>query len=218
MLGAPIRVERFGHGAVSLDMHMPACADELIDEEAFARDERLPYWAHLWPSSKALGRWLIDHPPATGRIIELGCGMGLTSLVLRSLGHTVLATDWEPDALASLRVNVQHNGLSDLPTMVLDWRDENPAIEPFDLAIGADLMYEQRNAISMADLLPRVLKPQSQFILADPGRRWLPHFELLMKQRGWHQQDLGEIEETQSHSTGPFTSRVRIMAFEQSSH
>src|SRR5918993_3776037 len=34
----------------------PAAADALIDEEEFAQDERLPYWADLWPSSVALAR------------------------------------------------------------------------------------------------------------------------------------------------------------------
>ena len=35
----------FAHGDISLRLLLPRSADELIDEGAFARDERLPYWA-----------------------------------------------------------------------------------------------------------------------------------------------------------------------------
>lgn len=217
MLSTPLRIEPFSHGGVSLHMHMPASADELIDENAFARDERLPYWADIWPSSKALSRWLIDHPPAPDvHIIELGCGMGLPSLVIKSLGFDVLATDWEPDALANIRDNVLRNRLGHIPSKVLDWRDAEPDLGPFDLAIGADLMYEQRNAIALAELLPRILKPHGRFLLADPGRRWLPQFQLTMKQRGWHATELAQIEETQRLSTGNATSAVRIIEFKRS--
>jgi predicted nicotinamide N-methyase len=214
----PLRHERFTHGRCALSVLMPLTADELIDEAAFARDERLPYWADLWPASKALSRWLVDHTPQPlDRIIELGCGMGLPSLVLKSLGMDVLATDWEPNALASVRVNVEHNDLAKIITATLDWRNTTPGLDPFDLAIGADLMYEQRNAIALADLLPRLLTPSGRFILADPGRRWLSHFELLMKQRDWCQQELAQIEERQVLSTGLAVSDVRIIAFERSS-
>jgi predicted nicotinamide N-methyase len=211
----PCRAEPFSHGRCTLSVLMPLAADELIDEAAFARDERLPYWADLWPASKALSRWLIDHPPARdGRIIELGCGMGLPSLVLKSLGMNVLATDWEPNALASVCVNVEHNSLAQIPVATLDWRNASPGLEPFELAMGADLMYEQRNAISLADLLPRLLKPSGRFILADPGRRWLSHFELLMNHRGSNSQELAQIEERQMLSTGLAVSDVRIIEFQ----
>ena len=210
-----VRTEQFTHTGVALSITMPASADELIDEDAFGRDERLPYWADLWPSSLALSKWLIDHPPAAdARIIELGCGMALPSLVLMSLGLNVLATDWEPDALDSAAENARYNRLGVLPTRVLDWRDAAIFDEPFDLAVGADLMYEQRNAIALADLLPQILKPNGTFILADPGRRWLPQFQLMMKQRGRPSRELAQIEETQMLSTGEGKSKVRIMQFQ----
>ncbi|HEX7465655.1 MAG TPA: hypothetical protein VF309_03365, partial [Usitatibacter sp.] len=39
-------------GDISLET--PRSADELINEIDFERDERLPYWADVWPSSTAL--------------------------------------------------------------------------------------------------------------------------------------------------------------------
>ena len=46
-----------------------------IDPETFEKDERMPYWAELWPASIALGRYLLAHPIMEGtQILELGCG------------------------------------------------------------------------------------------------------------------------------------------------
>jgi predicted nicotinamide N-methyase len=214
MLTVPGREEVFRHAECTIHVRFPRAADELIDEDAFARDERLPYWADLWPSSKALSRWVVEQHPPVGRAIELGCGLGLPSLVLASVGINVLATDWEPEALTWVQSNAHRNRIDSLNTALLDWRDAGASLQPFDIALGADLMYEQRNAIAVADLLPRLLKPGGAFILADPGRRWLPHFELLMTQRGWRSRELAQLNETQVLSTGIATSIVRIISFD----
>jgi predicted nicotinamide N-methyase len=208
----PLREEVFEHGPVVLRMQMPPSADELIDEDAFARDERLPYWADLWPSSKALSRWLIDQPRIAGPVIELGCGMGLPSLVLRLMGVEVLATDYETEALDCVRANTAFNRISDLATRVIDWREANIVERPFDLAVGADLLYEQRNAIALANFLPRVVVPGGRFIVADPGRRWLPQFKLLMRERGWATDELAAIIEPGTNAQAKPTT-VRIIEF-----
>ena len=33
------------------DLRHPRSADDLISDEEFNRDERLPYWAEVWPSA-----------------------------------------------------------------------------------------------------------------------------------------------------------------------
>src|SRR4051812_32177901 len=92
-------------GAVTLDLLRPPSADELIDEERFADDEFMPYWAELWPSGVELARAVAACDVAGLRVLELGCGLGLPSLVAATLGAQVLATDWAEDALALLREN-----------------------------------------------------------------------------------------------------------------
>ena len=77
--------------------------EDLIDEAAFADDEFLPYWAELWPAALALVAAL---PPIGGlRVVELGCGLGLPSLVAAARGAEVTATDWAPDAIELLERN-----------------------------------------------------------------------------------------------------------------
>lgn len=202
---------------------LPLSADELIDADAFARDERLPYWADLWPAAKSLARYVLDHPPQRidparpFRIIELGCGAAaLASQVLAIRGYDVLASDYEPEALEIVQANARrHNGRAPgLRTMLIDWRDPPPDLGTFDLVLAADLMYEQRNAIALAELVPRLLVPEEggRMIIADPTRRYLPEFQMLMKQRGWHERELAVIEEFNDDASKP-PSRVRIIEF-----
>ena len=69
-------------GGVSLDLLRPSSPEELLSEEAFADDEFLPYWAELWPAARALAAALPEVPGL--RVIELGAGLGVPSLVAAS--------------------------------------------------------------------------------------------------------------------------------------
>ena len=111
--------ERLSFGGVGLDLLRPESAEALIDETAFADDEFLPYWAELWPAARALASAL---PEVAGlRVVELGCGLGVPSLVAAARGAEVTATDWAADAIELLRENAARNGLT-LHAEVRDWR------------------------------------------------------------------------------------------------
>lgn len=204
-----VREESFVHGWLSLRLMMPRAADELLDEEAFAKDERMPYWADLWPSARGLASFLLGRPPRGERVVELGCGLALPSLALRSIGIDVLATDHNIDGLLFARANAIRNGLDELDARLFDWRDPSPPFEPRGLAIAADVLYEQRNAAMLANLLPRVLTPRGRFLLADPGRRWAPDFERLMRESGWSSAEPETIETASVNGSSP-PSRIRI--------
>lgn len=208
-----LREERFNHGEYRVSIVLPRAADELLDEEAFAKDERMPYWADLWPSAKALARLLLDQPRPEGRWIELGCGLALPSMALKSRRVEVIATDHNEDALLFARFNAQRNGLGELTTSILDWRDERIELGEFDVAVAADVLYEQRNAIALAALLPRILKPYGVLILADPNRRHLAYFQTLMRQNGWRETQTAELFETQMIPNGEARSLIRILEF-----
>src|SRR6187399_2977951 len=72
----------------------PRSADDLIDEAAFQRDGRIPYWADVWVSSRILADELNKPRPQRIRVLELGCGIGLPALVAAGRGHDVTATDY----------------------------------------------------------------------------------------------------------------------------
>jgi predicted nicotinamide N-methyase len=166
-----------------LTLLRPASADELIDEEAFDDDEFLPYWAELWPSGVALARAVGDLELRGARVVELGAGLGLPSLAAALGGADVLATDWADDAVELLRLNAARNGI-ELRTACVRWDDPDPLLReaPWDVVLGADLLYESRNADQLLALLHR-LGPD--VLLADPGRPFARGF-LERASGAWH--------------------------------
>ena len=140
----------------------------VLDVVPFAEeDEFLPYWAELWPAGLALAHAL-PQELAGRRVVELGCGLGVPSLVAARDGATVLATDACGEALELLQQNARENGLA-VETARIDWEaaDELVACGPFDLALAADVLYERSSVAPLLSLLPRLA---DQAWLADPGR------------------------------------------------
>jgi predicted nicotinamide N-methyase len=174
-------------GAKTYRIVHPKAPDALIDEDEFERDERLPYWAELWPSATALARRLERLDLSGRRAVELGCGVGLPSLVALSRGANVLATDHYAAALDFAVYNARANLGREPETRLLDWRQPNlEGIEGvFDLVLAADVLYEERNARALAPLVPRLLSPGGEALVADPGRRWEPLFRELMFGEGF---------------------------------
>jgi predicted nicotinamide N-methyase len=160
--------ERIAVAGVELTLLRPASPEALIDEEAFARDEFLPYWAELWPAATALAGAL---PEVRGlRVVELGCGLGVPSLVAAARGAVVTATDWARDAIELLCENAARNELA-VRAEVRDWREPWP--DRFDLALAADVLYERRNVEPVLARL-RELAPVSLVALA--GRPYEAEF------------------------------------------
>jgi predicted nicotinamide N-methyase len=147
----------------------PRDAEALLDEHAFEHEEFLPYWAELWPSSLALARAIGGRALRGARTLELGCGLGLASIAASLAGARVLASDWSPAAVAMTATNAERNGAV-LETLVCSWTAPQPLLDhaPWDLIIGSDLLYEQRNVDVLLDLLPRL---GHEVLLADPGRK-----------------------------------------------
>jgi predicted nicotinamide N-methyase len=137
-------------------------------------DEFLPYWAELWPAALAVAEAL---PVSLGgvRVVELGCGLGLPSLVAAARGAFATAVDWAADAVELLEVNAARNELH-VRAERRDWRE--PWAERFDLAVAADVLYERRNVepvlARLHELAPEALvglagRPYEDAFLRDAG-------------------------------------------------
>jgi predicted nicotinamide N-methyase len=163
--------EVVGIAGRDLALLRPRDAEALLDEEAFEREEFLPYWAELWPSSLALARAIGTRALHGARTLELGCGLGLPSLAAALAGGRVLATDWSPDAVAMTARNARRNEVT-LDTLACSWAAPEPLLErgPWDLVLASDVLYEARNGEALLALLPRLLAPRGEIWLADPGR------------------------------------------------
>ena len=98
------------------------------------------------------------------RVVELGCGLGLPALVAAARGADVTAVDWAEDAVRLLRENAERNGL-ELAVERTDWRA--PLGRSFDLALAADVLYEQRN---VEPVLERLREAAPQALVGLAGR------------------------------------------------
>jgi predicted nicotinamide N-methyase len=146
----------------------PRESAELPDAGAVEWAPLAPYWSVLWRSGVALARELDSVALRGLRVVELGCGLAVPSLVAARAGAAVLATDADPEALALVARNARANGVR-LETAAVDWAepDELVARAPFDLVLAADVLYERAGVAQLLSLLPR-LAPEAW--LADPGR------------------------------------------------
>ena len=160
--------DRIEIDGLSLSILRPRQAEALLSEEAFEHEEFLPYWAELWPSGLALARVVRRRDVRDLRVLELGCGLGVPSIVAALGGAQVLATDWSPEALEVAAANAEWNGAV-LETELVSWVDSERLARgaPWDLVLGADLLYEQRNVDQLLALLPRL---GGEILLAEPGR------------------------------------------------
>ncbi|MCB0882038.1 MAG: methyltransferase domain-containing protein [Thermoleophilia bacterium] len=171
--GFDVVTEHVTVAGLTVEVRRPRSAEDLIDEDEYARDERLPYWADLWPSGQVLAEWVATQPLRGLRVIELGAGLALPSLMALRQGARALATDWYPEALEFARANADRAGVGRLATMVVDWgapSDEAFADAPYDLVLGADILYENRHPAQLAPLIARLSGPRTRVVIADPRR------------------------------------------------
>lgn len=179
-------------GGLRLTVVHPSDPDELIDEEAFEHEEFLPYWAELWPSALALGRVLERRELGGLRVLELGCGLAVPSIVAALRGAEVLATDWAPDAIGFAHRNAEVNGAR-VEIELAAWADVKrlEVRGPWQLVLASDVLYERRNVELLIDVLSRL--GAAETLLADPGRPALAAFLDGARAR-WHVEELRDAE------------------------
>ena len=159
---------RIGERTLSL-LH-PESAEDLIDERDFVLDERLPYWAELWPSSLILAKQVLRMQGDGRSLLELGCGSGLVATCASLAGFDVVASDYYEDALRFARVNAARNGAPAIRSLLLDWRHLPPDLPRFDMVLGSDVLYERPYGPVVARVIAGTLSDSGTAIVADPGR------------------------------------------------
>jgi predicted nicotinamide N-methyase len=137
--------------------------------------ERLcPYFGVIWPSARALALEVLASPPC--RVIEMGCGLAIPSLIAAERGYDALATDFHPQVERFLEFNRAPNRAHGLRYLEWDWQFGTPLSERFEWVMGSDLLYDKELPIPLARTMNRALAPGGRITLTDPGRPYLQRF------------------------------------------
>ena len=156
-------------GGLSVRLLRPSEPEELF---AVAADERgdAPYWAELWPCARSLAAHLAGLDLTGTRVLELGCGLALPSLVAALRGADVLASDYSADALERVAESGRRTLGRRMPTLLADLHEPSALLAsgPFDLVLGADLLYDCTMASAMGALIPQIA-PAALFAYAWKG-------------------------------------------------
>lgn len=148
----------------------------------------------VWPSAYVLARWICSCKIPTllstvgPRVIELGAGPGLPSIVAAALGGsrhapgrcTVVATDYNEETLSNLQACVESNARGDssgggIPSVQhLDWNDVDSVHErAYDIILAADVICEDDDAYLVVSVISRLLGEPSARTRGEPAEAWL---------------------------------------------
>ena len=175
------------------DIHFRSLRDRRQYEDDLGEAEMIgissaswPIAGVVWQSEEVLAQLMADYSIADKRILEVGCGIGLASLLLNERNADVSATDIHPSCGDNLQHNTQLNNGKHIPFLRTAWEDApDRHFGRFDLIIGSDLLYETQHARFLAQFIQRLSKPRCEVLLIDANRGHFGKFKFRMQQLGF---------------------------------
>jgi predicted nicotinamide N-methyase len=159
---------------IKLELYQAKNWEPFIKKLLDKREEYIgafPFWMKVWEASLVLADHLVRMKIDNGKeILEIGAGMGVVGLTLGAFGHKVTITDYEDDALALLRMNVEHNGLDNVSVRKLDWNSPD-LTRKYDIICGSELVYKKEFIGPIINLFRNYLEPDGTVFLAHDVRR-----------------------------------------------
>lgn len=175
-----------------IDIHVKTLRDkqQFNDPQGIAKrlgisSAAWPIFGVIWESGRVLAEIMSILDITKKRILEVGCGIGLASLILNHRKANITATDIHPDVNELLSSNARLNGDKYIPFVRMGWSDESKIIGEYDLIIGSDLLYEPEQASLLANFIDQHAKPLCEIIIVDPGRGYRGRFKKHMKNLGY---------------------------------
>jgi len=170
-----------------------------------------PIFGVIWPAGEVLAHLMLDYDIKGKRILEVGCGIALASLVLNSRSADITATDHHPEAGGFLSYNTELNQGRAIPFVRTGWADGAVAgLGEFDLIIGSDLLYEADHGTLLAAFIDRHTGCCADAVIIDPGRGFAARFSKEMQGLGFsfNRKAPGETE----YMEKPFKGRILIFS------
>jgi len=146
--------------------------DAAVVKQAYEEHKiSFPYWSKIWPAAAALSEFIEHHPQyvANKRVVEIGAGLGLPSLVAASSASHVLCTDFSEEAISIVAKSALHHRLKNFETAVVDWKNLPQNIRT-DVLLLSDVNYEPGAFAALKKTMNRFLDNGTIVLLSTPQR------------------------------------------------
>ena len=144
-----------------------------------------PIFGEIWPSALALADLMQGSEIDDCRVLEIGCGLGLASLVIHRRHGDVTASDRHPLVESFLLDNLRRNALPPMKYALGNWAEANPRLGEFDLIVGSDVLYERDHTHQLAEFIRRHAAPHADVLIVDPNRGNRSGFARCLQQSGF---------------------------------
>ncbi len=166
------------------DLNQYADADGAAAREGIS-PEMWPVFGRLWPSARVLAHHMAAYPLGGQRILEVGCGLALASLIVHRRAGDITASDCHPLVPEFLARNLALNLLGAMPYQAANWARTSATLGRFDLIIGSDVLYERAPSAHLSRFLVDHLEGDGQIVLVDPNRGERARFSRAMGDLGF---------------------------------
>lgn len=175
-----------------MDIHVRMLRDTMQFQDDDGEAEKLgissatwPLFGVIWPSGQVLAKLMFDYHVGKKRVLEVGCGIALASLILNQRKADITATDLHPETQNFLALNVALNKGNTIPFVRTGWADLNDDLGKFDLIIGSDLLYETEHVDLLSAFINRHACSHCDVIIVDPKRGYQAKFRKRMAELGY---------------------------------
>jgi len=184
-----------------------------------------PLFGMLWPSSIHMAERLLQRTLcADERILEIGCGLAVPTLVGTRRGARITASDRHPLTRSFLDANARLNDMAPIKYRHGQWGHLQdicvsdtgaPLLSArYDLILGSDLLYDRDAPAQLAEFINDHAAEQAEVWIIDPERGHRPAFTRNMAAYGFDLVEQTRIETAAAH-TGGEAYKGRLLRYER---
>jgi predicted nicotinamide N-methyase len=167
-------IQQFSFGATTLKVYVP---DAIIMQQWYTQmlqqnaNAPSPYWSQVWPAAKALCQFLANEPHWVNNktVLELAAGLGLPSMLSAQWAHSIMCSDYIPEAVEMMRQSISLMQLKNIEATLLDW-NQLPANLGTEVLLLSDINYEPAAFANILGVIEQFLQAGTTILLSTPQR------------------------------------------------